>query len=116
MVVNLISATLLIVGLYFAWWSIDSREFPWLVVPAFLLLMSGGLFLRKRWGPPLWYVFALGTSVWWTLTAIAGFSQWPHEGVLEFVLSLVPGVSLLLFCVLGSIVVHRQFHRTANAP
>jgi hypothetical protein len=109
-------AVLVIVAAYYTWDAITSGYLVWLAVPFVLLTVAAGLMSGKTWGVVLWHVFALTISCGWL--AIVGnlaLSDWPFDNAAQSIVSLIPGISLLMFCVLGSVEVHRKRVRNATA-
>ena len=117
MVINLMSAVLAVVGIYYVWAVFQGGNFLWLVVPAALLVVAFGLAARRKWGAVAWYIFAAFASCWWVFTSIKlAASDWPYTDTLQAAIFLLPGLALLLFCVLGTIQVRRSLGRRPNAP
>jgi hypothetical protein len=113
------SATMLLpagpLALWGAWalWA-SIRHGPW--TTTFLggaaLLTAGGLLLLKPWARPLAYFFAAGLALGW-LYAVGQVIQrgWPYRDWLPSVLSLVPGVLVLIVCAGGSWLVHTEYRQ-----
>lgn len=110
MVIRLMAAVLTVVAAYYVWDAFQSRALPWLALPAVLLFVAIGLASQRKWGAVVWYVFAAGASSWWVISvAKLAWSGWPYSDSLQSAISVIPGVFLVSFCVLGSIVVRRSF-------
>ena len=76
------------------------------------LLTAGGLLFLKVWAKYLAYVFAAGLALSWLYAVWQVAARgWPYSDVYRTVLSLIPGLLLLLLCAGGSYVVHRQYRR-----
>ena len=99
-------------------WLIWARPQGWSRTTAGLgvaaLLRAGGLLLLKVWAKHLAYTFAAGLALSWVYAgwqvAVRG---WPYRDALGTMISLVPGVCLLLICAGVSYVIHRQYRRRA---
>ena len=116
MAIQLLSIFLLIVAGYVGWWSITYAQLLWLPVAAVALIGSVGLFLHRRWAQYLWYVIALTASVLLLVTAVRiAISDWPYDDLVSFVISLAPGLLLLVVCISGSIAVTRHFRGPTDA-
>ena len=88
----------------------------WWFAGAAFVVCAAGLFLGKRWGALLWYAIALTVSCAWLVSVVrVALDGWPYPGVLESLISLVPGLLLLLVCVGGSVAVARDFRRARHA-
>ena len=116
MAIRLLAAFLIVVSGCVGWWSVVSAQWLWLVVAFAPLLVAIGVVLRRPWSEYLWYLIALSASVWWIVTVIrVAVSGWPYHDALSSVISLVPGVLLLMVCLFGSIAVRRHFRERENA-
>ena len=116
MVLKLMCGILIVVAAYFSWEAFANDHLVWLTVPAVLLAVAVGLASARKWGVALWYLFALATSCWWLGTMVnMALSGWPSDSLADTIISLVPGISLLMFCGLGSVEVHRTLVRRATA-
>ncbi len=116
MIINLLSAFLLVASAYVGWWAVSSSSLVWLLPSVLLLVAAGGLFLRKRWSPYLWYITALVISVSWVVSVVrVALSGWPYDNALSSVISLVPGLLLVGVCAGGSAVVAKHFRASKNA-
>ena len=110
MIINLMAATMIGVGIYYLWECLQSAQYFWLVEPFMLFIVGTGLSVRAKWGAVAWYVFAGVTSCWWVATTVyLALTAWPYTDPIQTVISLIPGFSLLAFCVLGSVAVFRGF-------
>ena len=113
--IKLMCGVLVVAAAYYVWEAIASGYLVWLAVPGVLVTVAVGLASGQRWGIALWYLFALATSCWWLVTTVnLALSGWPVDGVAQSIVSLIPGTSLLMFCVLGSVEVHRKLVRHAT--
>lgn len=110
MIVTLLAAFLLLVAGYFAWWAVSYVQL-WCLLPAAVALVTGiGLFHRKRWSQYLWFAIALSASAFWLISIVRiALSGWPFSDILESIISLLPGLSLLALCAGGSIAVYKHF-------
>lgn len=116
MVITFLAAFLLIAAGYVAWWAVAYAAFYWLPVAVFAAVGAAGLFLRKRWAQYFWHLFAgVAMAAWLVKTAEVAVSGWPHEDLLSSVVSLIPGLLLIIVCAGGSIAVARHFRGSANA-
>ena len=114
--IRLLAAFLIVVSGYVGWWSVVSAQWLWLVVAFAPLLVAIGVVLRRPWSEYLWYLIALSASVWWIVTVIrVAVTGWPYHDALSSVISLVPGVLLLMVCLFGSIAVRQHFRERENA-
>ena len=116
MVIKLMASMLFLTGAYYSWEFVEGRNYAWLVIPAVLFAVATGLISSRRWGAVLWYVFAVAMSLWCLGSILyVAFTGWPPYGIGQSVISLIPGTSLIVFCVLGSVAVHRNSLRRVNA-
>ena len=114
--IRLMFCVLVVVAAYYAWEAIAGGYLVWLAVPVVLLAVAIGLISGKRWGVMLWYVFALTISCGWLVIVVKlALTGWPFDNATESIVSLIPGISLLMFCLLGSIEVHRKLGRRATS-
>ena len=117
MTIKLLAGFLLVVSAYLSWWAVSAASFLWLLPSAALFVAAIGLFLRKHWAQYLWHVMALVVSLSWVVSVVhIALSGWPHESALASVISLVPGLLLLIVCVGGSVVVAKHYRGNKSVP
>ncbi|MES2932976.1 MAG: hypothetical protein V4805_05755 [Pseudomonadota bacterium] len=116
MIIKILAVLLLFVSGYLGWWAVSNASFLWLLLPFILLVVAGGLFLNWHWVKFLWNVLALSISLWWLISTIRiTISGWPYEDVLSSVISLVPGVLLILILAGSSLVIANHFRSKKDA-
>jgi hypothetical protein len=112
MSLRLIAAGTALAAFYFLWWSMSFAQPLWAILSFALLAASPGLFLGKRWAAYLWFLFAVGTTLWWlAVLARTIESGWPHAGIADTVISLLPGLLLCFVCVSGIVLIWRESKR-----
>jgi hypothetical protein len=69
-----------------------------------------GLALSKSWGRHLVYVVAACTAVGWALyVGYIAVQGWPYHDVERSIISLLPGLLLVLVCVLAIVFVRALY-------
>ena len=73
--------------------------------------------MGRRWGAYLWFLLAVGTTLWW-LAGLAHVieSGWPHSGILDSIISLLPGLFLTGVCVSGIVLIYGKEFKRGRAP
>ncbi|HEY0065610.1 MAG TPA: hypothetical protein VGC21_26070 [Telluria sp.] len=90
---------LLLVAVYCGWWGLTRGVPVWLVVSAGLLILAAGLVVRAIWAKYLLYALCAGTALLWTgMIVMLTLSGWPVRDPLSTLISLIPGLLLLLVC------------------
>jgi hypothetical protein len=115
--VRFLSAFLLLVAAYLAWWAIAYGGVVWGLGAVVSLATSVGLFTGRSWGRLLWYLVALTVgSAWIASIGRHALTGWPYSDLPRTLISLLPGLLLLVICGGGSLAVARQFRGAKNAP
>jgi hypothetical protein len=79
------------------------------------LLTAAGLLRLQGWAKLLAYLFAAALTLSWIYAVWQVVRRgWPYSDWLATILSLVPGVLLLMLCAGGAWIVHRQYLRGGN--
>jgi hypothetical protein len=81
-----------------------------------LLSLVSGLLLALRRAISRYPFFLLAAliMIWWLRTTLAIIEEgWPYMDPISSVISLIPGVLLISFCVVGSLYVYRISKRPA---
>jgi hypothetical protein len=113
---RLLSGFLVLVAAYLVWWSVVHDHLPWLAGAALMVVAAVGLWMGKNWAEYLWHGIAAATVVLWVVMVVrVALSGWPYSDPLSSVISLIPGLLLVLICISGSIVVRRQYGRRSSA-
>jgi hypothetical protein len=109
MPVKVFASILISLAAYLVLWALKNASITWLIAALLPLVCGLGLFFRRGWAAYLWYVLAVGSSIWWLGSVIyLAVQGWPVEGRAPTIISLLPGAFLLAACLAGSIVVRRQ--------
>lgn len=91
-------------------WHMDSYWFLIWVVSC--LLAAVGLVLSKAWSQYFVYLVALFTAGGWTyVVATVALNGWPYHDTKSTVISLIPGIVLVLTCILISVYVFIYFKK-----
>jgi uncharacterized membrane protein YjjP (DUF1212 family) len=110
-----LAAVLIAYGSYTVWLVTvyDSLWFLAWSIPCFL---GGiGMILRRAWSQYLFYVVATCTAGGWAINVgMLAFSGWPYRDAQSTVISLVPGLLLVAFCISASIHIRRYFKANAR--
>jgi len=117
MAIRYIAAVTALAGFYLLWWTVSFAQTLLALFAIGLLLASAGLFLGHRWGAYLWFLFAVGITLWW-LAGLAHVveSGWPFSGVLDSTISLLPGLLLIGVCISGIVLIYRKEFKRERAP
>ncbi len=97
-------------GLYGLWIAFSLHD--WVPAAWGILALVGcvGLLLRKKWSQYLVYVVLLGIIVSWAIGVWqVAATGWPYADPLSSIISLAPGILLVLFCAGCGLVVFRYF-------
>jgi hypothetical protein len=114
--VRLLALFLVVAAGYIGWWSITADQLLWLIAATVALVGAMGLALGKRWSVYVWYVIALSASALWVVTVVrVAIAGWPYPDAISSVISLAPGVLLLMVWIFGSIAVRKHFRHRDNA-
>jgi hypothetical protein len=117
MLVKSLAILLLACSAYLAWWALANSSPLWLLGSAAAFVCSFGLFRKARWAQYLWHAMAGACSAAWVLSVVrVALSGWPHDSWLRSVVSLVPGIVLLVVLAGGSVAVAKHYRPTQNAP
>lgn len=77
------------------------------------LIAAIGLLLNKKWSQYLVYFFASVTSILWLyILWFINSNGWPHDDVANTIISLIPGVLLLMVCICSCVVVYKHFNKS----
>jgi hypothetical protein len=113
--VKLLAALLVLYAAYVAWWAIAASTPLWLAASVIGFITATGLFARKRWAQYLWHALAACVTLAWVVElARVVQSGWPYQDTVSSVISLVPGLFLLVICGGGSFVVARHYRMGSN--
>ena len=97
-------------GLYGLWIAYSAQNWVPAAWGTLVLVGCVGLLLRKKWSQYVVYVFLLGVIVSWTIGVWkVAATGWPYSDFLSSVISLTPGILLVLFCAACGLVVFRHF-------
>jgi hypothetical protein len=101
----LLVALLAIYGAYTSWLTISMNA--WFLIWALPCFGAAiGLALSKPWGRYLVYAVAACTAIGWALyVGFIAIRGWPYHDVERSIISLVPGLLLVLVCVLAIVFV-----------
>ncbi len=110
MLTNLLIVILLACSGYLVYWAVSYSAWIWILPAIVTAACAVCLFMGKRWAAYLWHAIALTVAViWLVMIGKLAFTGWPYHSLPETVISLVPGMLLLIVCVIGSIVVAKRF-------
>jgi hypothetical protein len=95
---------------YLTWWSVFYNQFQWLPVSFVFFINAIGLFLHKKWAAYIWFVFAVGATLYWVIRILLlVIHGWPVGGVKLTLISLFPGICFITICMVGSFLVLRDY-------
>jgi len=78
-------------------------------------IAAAGLVLSKRWSKYFVYTVALFTAGGWIyVTAMIAIKHWPYAGLQNTVIALVPGLLLVMICILFSLFVRQLFMKPTS--
>ena len=117
MAIRMIAAATALACFYLLWWTVSFAQPLWALLAVALLVASAGLLLGRRWGAYLWFLLAVGTTLWW-LASLARIieSGWPHTGLWDSTISLLPGLFLTGVCISGIVLIYRKEFKRGRAP
>ena len=117
MAIRYIAAATALAGFYLLWWTVSFAQPLSALFAVALLVASAGLFLGRRWGAYLWFLLAVGTTLWW-LAGLARVieSGWPYSSVLDSTISILPGLLLTGVCISGIVLIYRKEFKRERAP
>src|SRR5713101_3307939 len=96
------SCTLWLVKVYSSVWFL-----AW-SIPCFV--GAAGLILRRSWAKYMFYAIAACTAGGWAIyVAWLAMVGWPYRDAQSALISLVPGLLLVVLCVSASVHVHKYF-------
>ena len=97
-------------GLYGLWIAYSVHNWVPGAWGTFALVGCVGLLLRKKWSQYVMYAFLLGIIVSWAIGVWqVAATGWPYSDPLSSIISLAPGILLVLFCAGCGLVVFRYF-------
>jgi hypothetical protein len=107
----LAAAPLAVWGMWVLWTAVQGRQWAMGLVGVIAVAVAAGLLLLKVWAKYLAYLFATGLALSWIYAVWLSVARgwWPYPDRLTTVLSLIPGACLLVVCVGGAYVIHRQY-------
>ncbi len=110
----LLVVLLAVYGAYTSWLTLSMNAwFSIWAVPCFGAAI--GLALSKSWGHYLVYAVAACTAIGWALyVSVLAIRGWPYHGVERSIIALIPGLLLVLVCVLAIVFV-RDLHKHGKA-
>ena len=101
--IKLISFFLLLIASYLGWWAVTYAAVEWWCGTFLLAACAAGLLLRWKAAKYLWNTIALVASLGWLISIVRlVLKGWPTTGYVDTVISLFPGVLLLIVCLAGS--------------
>jgi len=104
-----ISAFIFIYSVYTAWLGSENNDLTQCLFAGFYFLGGFGLIFKKMWSKYVVYlVAALMVRNWWYPLWEAHEIDWPFHVTNETILPLLPGLFLIMLCLCGCIVVHRE--------
>jgi hypothetical protein len=107
---KVVAVSLFAISFYLIWWASSYKQFQWLLISILFIAIASGLFLYKKWAAYLWYFFALvGTLFLIIRNLLLAIQGWPIQGTSQAIISLFPGQCFITICVLGSVVVYRDY-------
>lgn len=110
MILKFLAVLLVLIAGYLCWWAMEHSAAIWFLAASILLLCGVGLSLRRYWASYLWYSLAIGTSLWWVFTiSRLALHGWPVHGAEDTIISLLPGMLLLVVCIGGSLAVRKEY-------
>jgi len=75
-----------------------------------ILVIAIGLNLRKIWAKYLWNLASFSITILWLFYVLrTAFYRWPYATFTESFIALIPGFSLIIFFVCGSVAIHKEF-------
>jgi len=116
MVLNLVALVLSGFAVYLGWWAVAFAAPLWWLASAVTGIAAYGLFRRAGWAQFAWHTIALLVSLAWVASVVhTAMVGWPYASVASSVISLVPGLLLLVVCEAGSLVVARYYRGRGRA-
>jgi hypothetical protein len=111
----LISLLLVAYGSYNIWAIYLTGDFWFLLWVIVCFAGAIGLVLSKPWSQYCVHVVSFFTvGGWFYVTISIALHGWPYPGIMQTIISLVPGLLLSMVCVLSSIYVFKKFRSVAN--
>jgi uncharacterized membrane protein YjjP (DUF1212 family) len=115
MAVNLLAVLLVLFAAYIGWWAVSFSAPLWWLASGVAFVAAMGLLRRKRLAQFAWHVIAFIVSIAWVVSVVrVALAGWPHSKIWSSIISLVPGMLLLLVCGCGSYVVAQKYQRAKN--
>jgi hypothetical protein len=115
-IIVLLGILMIVLAAWVAYKSIAAGPLWWLLFGLIALTGGVGLLLRKPWSQyPVFAVAASEVGLWFYAVARVALEGWPYADPLNSIISLVPGIMLLVICVGGSVVVRQYFVARASA-
>ena len=116
MTLKILAAFLFSISVYLGWWSFSKGSLLWLFPTFTASITSLGLFFNKPWSQYLWHIIAIAASILWLASIVRiSMSGWPYESLLSSIISLIPGLSVLVICMGGSAIVFKHFRSNKNS-
>ena len=108
----LISALLILYGVYNALTAIGNDQYGYLFWSFCCFVGGFGLLLRKSWSQYIVYFVCLFVvSGWVYITLNMALNDWPYSKLSQTIISLIPGLLLVLVCTLSSVFIYTYFKK-----
>ncbi|HEX5125923.1 MAG TPA: hypothetical protein VFW00_04210 [Rhodocyclaceae bacterium] len=110
MIIKLLAALLFTYSIYLGHWAMTALSALGFLATIFSLTTVYGLVASKRWAQYCWFIIAIGAPALWLLSVgHIILSGWPYASMLTSIISLLPGLFLVLICGLGSVAIYKHF-------
>ena len=115
MLTKLIAVLLFPLACYLMWWAISAWAPYWLIPSVLLLTTSIGLYTHRRWARYLWHTIALLANLYWIVPTIRlALHDWPYANTQSTIISLAPGLLLLMVCLLVSVIINKRYNQPSQ--
>ena len=107
-------------GIYVLWIGIESghvASLAWGIFwGALAIIGCVSLFIEKRWSQQIVYLYSLLIVASWGYGFLHAVEEelWPDDSILNSLISLLPGVVLVLICFVSSIAIFRFFSSSGD--